>query len=612
MLRWNGIRWSIPRYNAHINVKINSLRLINVEDGGPKTYGWAVADSGNAVAKKDYTSGLSDYWTANHTFGGIYYTLRGLSLNCFDKSCSPTEISAWAVGQNVSVSPALEYFLRYVNFGGTWYWDKVSSPPLCPDPPNGKPGAEAADLWGIRVMQNANKSEWGFASGNYNDRSTIYQYNGATWSVVYCNPVNTGSYHRDPSRFYATDIVPDSGIGWFGGYYTVQVVINGKITDMKIADIAYQDAVTFNHNLAVFPVNGRNIYDRPITSLDMSSSTMGWAVGEKEDTAKVGVLYQYPYPNFTLMATPSVQANRPATQAVYTISASGIAAGNMTITLNLDLSQLPAGITGSFDSNTIDPTHPTVLRLNIPANYPMGKYADKIGVTGNATIHSGDLDIPVVRTTSLTLWVTDHPLTSVSPDHGPAGTVVTITGESMGTDPGTGNRSTTANHVMLAGAQLPNSSILSWSPTQIVVRVPDDVNVYPNGPVQDIVQVFSGGTPSSDNLVFKLESTLASADLILTDTMKVITLNGTSFGEDPANLGTNSLRSTDLEHITLDGVMIDYWNVISWSNNQIVFQVPKATKTIGKNVTLTVNGYVSNSVRLPGSVVNLPLIKFSK
>ncbi len=49
---------------------------------------------------------------------------------------------------------------------------------------------------------------------------------------------------------------------------------------------------------------------------------MGWAVGgDKEDTNKISVIYQYPFPNFSLEINPQIQAIRPGGQPNYIASA---------------------------------------------------------------------------------------------------------------------------------------------------------------------------------------------------------------------------------------------------------------------------------------------------
>ena len=86
MLHWDGVRWAPPRYDSPINVRINDIDMLD------ETFGWAVADDGNAVAKYD---GLSGYWSANHARYGLYYQLRGTSIVT---ATSYFPWDAWAVG----------------------------------------------------------------------------------------------------------------------------------------------------------------------------------------------------------------------------------------------------------------------------------------------------------------------------------------------------------------------------------------------------------------------------------------------------------------------------------------------------------------------------------
>jgi photosystem II stability/assembly factor-like uncharacterized protein len=602
MLKWDGHRWAPLRYNSPINVRINALSLIKVQDNGLKNFGWAAANYGNAVAKFDYGTG---YWNANHTYEGWYYALRGLSVDCFDDSCGPTDLTAWAVGRLSPPPPfGREVFVKYHQISSSWYWDEVQSPPsqlACleqpyPDPLPYDDGPIYTNLFGVRVMQNEDKTEWGFASGDYKDWATLYRYNGSTWRIIYCS----GPHGWNPSRLYATDIVRQSGVGWFGGYYT--------LGNIKYAFLADYDASGLGVMLDIFPVNGRNIYDRPITNIDMSSDTMGWAVGEKEDTGKVSDLYQYPYPNFTITTEPAILAVRPGSQVSTTVTVNSIAAGKMNV--NLDVYQAPASVLSSISNTPIDPSSESTVTFTAAPGMTEGEY--NVTLRGSSTVHSGDHDLSVERLAPLTLWVTDHPVTGISPDHGPAGTVVTITGENLGNDPGAGYRSSLNNHVIIAGAQMPEASILSWSPTQIQVMIPDDPEVFPQGPTKEYVQVVTNGSSSNNNLTYQLENRITQANIVDNGGTKTITVQGTSLGKDPGAI----LRSTEYEHVTLDGEQIGYGNVLSWSNNEIVIQVDGGTSLNGKTVTVTSNGYDSNTITLTeenhpenGKTVYLPMIK---
>ena len=57
-LYWDGIRWAPPRDNAPLNVRVKDIDMLD------SSFGWAVAQEGNAVAKYDSFSG---YWSANPT-----------------------------------------------------------------------------------------------------------------------------------------------------------------------------------------------------------------------------------------------------------------------------------------------------------------------------------------------------------------------------------------------------------------------------------------------------------------------------------------------------------------------------------------------------------------
>ena len=88
-LHWDGHRWAEPRYDAPVNVRVNSLNMF-----GPD-FGWAVADNGDAVAKYD---GVYGYWNANHTCQGIYYQC-GVPAWCRTQSLHPPSHLAGMPGQ---------------------------------------------------------------------------------------------------------------------------------------------------------------------------------------------------------------------------------------------------------------------------------------------------------------------------------------------------------------------------------------------------------------------------------------------------------------------------------------------------------------------------------
>jgi hypothetical protein len=111
----------------------------------------------------------------------------------------------------------------------------------------------------------------------------------------------------------AVDIT-DSGVGWFAGFYTDKFC-----SSRKEAYILYQDASGLWSTGTPLPWQPAcwKTYPRPVASIDMASDTMGWAVGDGEDKANKSVIYQYPFPNFTLAAAPEFKAVRPGEAASY-------------------------------------------------------------------------------------------------------------------------------------------------------------------------------------------------------------------------------------------------------------------------------------------------------
>ncbi len=150
---------------------------------------------------------------------------------------------------------------------------------------------------------------------------------------------------------------------------------------------------------------------------------------------------------------------------------------------------VPSGSSFTISPTSIDTTIDAQLDILTTGSTPLGTYF--IPVEGYAVFHSGDNDIPVWRYEFLRLTVTHHPVTDVDPLSGPAGTLVTIKGTNFGPDPGTGNRSTSTMMLSLAGQQIPDSSVISWSNTQIQVRVPDAPTLFPAGPVTGEVKFWS-------------------------------------------------------------------------------------------------------------------------
>jgi photosystem II stability/assembly factor-like uncharacterized protein len=572
-LHWDGHRWAAPRYDAPVNVPVNDLRMLS------ETFGWAVANNGNAVAKY-FDDGINDFWSANHTCGGVFYNLRSLSVVT---STNTIGWDGWTVG--TSLNPATgEYFLQYTNCGTSYAWESMQQPVAC-DPGN-KDGPKETKLRGVSL----HPESWAFSVGNYRDRASVYYYDGS-WDTVWCM---AGDSVFRPSQLNSVDVVEESGVSWFGGFRTI------KSRNRKEVLIRLHDGSGHRFGGSPFPLNGINIYHRPISRLEMLSDTMGWAVGEAEDPDEIGVIYQYPYPNFTLDSQPEMQAVIPGNTTSFTVTVNSIGGFNAQVDLSLGL--FPDTISGTILPNSINADQQAVIEIKTSKDTPLGEY--ELPVWGYAEFRSGDNWIPVWREFSLKVTVTNTPVYGVSPDHGSAGTEVTIRGENFGADPGKGNRSDEDNHVILAGILMPDASIKSWKDTEIKVVVPDDVGLFPDGPTFGQVSVVAGGSDSNDNFTFQLENFLESLETKASAGMIEITLSGTSFGEDPGHL----FRSTSYEHVSLSEVWIPNGKVTSWSNNRIVVQVPQDADT--GYISVTANGYRSNALLFQSGnrFVYLPLL----
>ncbi len=590
-LHWDGRRWAEISYNAPVNVRVNSIALFYSELLG-RDFGWGVANHGNAVARWDKLSG---YWMAPHTCQGIFYNLRSVSIVPKD---GYEYGDAWAVGED-EYSPPVEHFVRYMDGCAEGAaWDHYYSP-IAPEA-NTYDGPTATDLYGISMQHDDAIGTWGYAVGNYKDRACIYSYTDATgqWSIVWCEATNSDN---KPSRYYATDIVEDSGVGWFAGFYD-PTTANSK----KRVYISYLDhsGLHWVYPGMIFPINGVGFYHRPILSLDMASDTMGWAVGSNKDDVSdnknLSVIYQYPYPNFTLDIDPPTQVVKPGNSTMYTVTVNSI--GGFDADVSLEILRTPTGVSSTINPTSTNSESSAFVTLDTLGTTSVGRYS--IPLLGYATFLSGDHIIPVWRTFPLNLIVTNNPIYSIVPSHAPYGVPVTINGEGFGPDPGVGNRSSSNNNVYWAGEKLEDADVLSWSDTQITFLPPDNPSKYwpERFPLIGNVMITAGGEDSNDNLTFQLENYITGAEAIYGSGVITGTIFGTSFGLDPGE----TLRSTYYEHINLGTNWVNTANVLSWSNNVITFTT---TSFAPVTMTVTSNGFSSNSIMFPsgGSQAFLPL-----
>ncbi len=595
LLHWDGKRWAPIRTGSPVSVRINGLDTFKTSDPNHPVVAWAVADTGNGFA--EYVTFDPDVWTALASCGGAWYQMFGVSM--ISGSSPPGNWDAWAVGRRrgnaYPYTPGKGVFTRFQGGCGTDYaWDWYQDAPGDPN---------ATKLYGIKMIEGPD----GYAVGNQSDMATVYTYLiTGTWGLRYMQPAGG----TNPSNFYSVDLLSSSGIGWFAGYYT-----NVGQGSKKWAYISYDDgAHGWVNEEHIVPVNGVNIYHRPIASIDMLSDDMGWAVGgdplDTSAAAKKSVIYQYPFPNFTLDTHPASRAARPTSSTTFTVTVNSIGGLGTDVSLSFPYG-LPAWATGT----TISPAtiHAgQVATINVSLNSaPIGYQC--LTLRGSSIFKSGDVDFPVARDVCLDLYVTEHPIDSVSPDHGRYGTVVTITGSNFGNIPA-GSRNTATNHVSWTPTsysssqevQLADADVLTWTDTQITFRPPDSPGLFTTKfPITGRVKVTASGSNSNDNNTFKMDPWITSISTTAGAGGITVSLTGTSFGNDPGS----TLRQTEFEHVSLDAATVNLADFVSWSNTSIVFTVPLSSP--GGMVKVTTNGFESNSVGF-GSAANksyLPLIK---
>jgi hypothetical protein len=102
-------------------------------------------------------------------------------------------------------------------------------------------------------------------------------------------------------------------------------------------------------------------------------------------------------PDFSITATPANLATNPGGSVTYTVSTSSL--NSFTGAVNLSVTGLPAGATGTFAANNFATPGSTTLTVKSSASTPLGASALTItGVSGSLT-HSANVTFQVVTTT---------------------------------------------------------------------------------------------------------------------------------------------------------------------------------------------------------------------
>ena len=108
-------------------------------------------------------------------------------------------------------------------------------------------------------------------------------------------------------------------------------------------------------------------------------------------------------PDFSLSATPSNQSVQAGSGTTYS---AGIAAQNgFTGTVDLSVSGLPSGVTGTFSPSSVSGSGSSQLTINTDASTPAGSYPFTVTATSGSLTHTASLTLVVTAAPDFTLAV---------------------------------------------------------------------------------------------------------------------------------------------------------------------------------------------------------------
>ena len=345
-------------------------------------------------------------------------------------------------------------------------------------------------------------------------------------------PFTVARSKRMPRAVAASSVAPRAGpelksLDPAGGSVGTPVKIKGK----NLGDEQGGSTVTFNGTAVTNYVTWSN---KKIDVTVPAGATTGDVVVTVGGVATAGI-------EFTVTAgtAPTIGSLDPD---------SGPEGTTVEITgTNFGASQGTSSVT--FNGTPATPTNWSDTSITVAV--PMGATTGNVVVTVDGTPSSG---------VSFTMAPA---IGSLSPDAGPEGTTVEITGTSFGAMQGTST-------VTFNGT---GATPTSWSDTSITVTVPA-------GATTGSVVVTVGGTPS-DGASFAVTPAISSLSPIAGPEGATVEITGTSFG---AMQGTSS--------VTFNGTPVATYT--SWSDTSITVMVPMGATT--GDVVVTVGGEASNGV----------------
>ena len=246
--------------------------------------------------------------------------------------------------------------------------------------------------------------------------------------------------------------------------------------------------------------------------------------------------------SFTILAPPSVGAISPMSGP--TATAVTITGSNFGATQGMS--------TVSFNGTAATPTDWSNTQIVVPV--PSGAATGNVVVTVNGLASSG---------VGFTVLVPPS-VSAISPNLGPAATVVTITGTNFGSPQG-------MSTVYFNGTA---ATPTNWSNTQIVVPVPS------RAATGSVVVTVTGLASSGVSFTVLVPPSVGAISPVSGPTGTAVTITGTNFG---ATQGTS--------FVTFNGTTA---TPESWSSTQIVIPVPSGATT--GSVVVNVSGLVSSGV----------------
>jgi RHS repeat-associated protein len=345
--------------------------------------------------------------------------------------------------------------------------------------------------------------------------------------------------------------------GQFGGGMNTNGTTYATIgTPTSLANLAQGNA-TFSAWINTASGAGGRIIGK-----DDANGSKGWALVQNPSNHKIEFVVVY---GGTDLKITSSAALSNSTWNYVTVTLVGNSSANGTASIYLN---------GQFDSTATGGTSGTGDDSSQTAYLANSTYGDQAGATLNGSadefrvsnsIRSADwiaTEYNNQHSPSSFYSVNTVPnLSSLSPNSGPAGTSVTITGTNFGSAQG-------SSTVTFSGV---TTTPTSWSNTQIAAPVPV-------------------GT-STGNVVVNV-SNLNSNGLLFTDTSSsILALSPTSgsIGESVTIIGANFGATQGSSIVTFNGTAA---SPTSWSNNQIVAPVPSGASN--GNVFVTVSGTPTN------------------